>query len=499
MSDVRQDLHVDDGAQSLKHGAPRHDPDPDRSRAPGPPSTRAPEQAPSAGPPAPKVLTLRGSLVYSSGNFGSGFYWGLNSFILPVLFLSLRMQPWLNNLLSSTRSIEGTVVQPIVGAWSDRTWRGRLGRRRYFVVMFLPAAAFFVAITPFVPRLAPGGTLFGFTSGQSAILLVALAVVAFTLVFNVMYDPYNALLADITPEHQRGHVNGIFQAVSAFGQVVVLAVTIGLLLTSRNGSIPVDAVAPICLVTAVMLLLSFIPTVLGIREPAELPHLGARRTYTVRDYWRGLRTDRQVQLYFANQFLLWFGISTVQFNLIYYAQLELRLNDVRVFVLPIVLLLTSALPVWPLGILGDRLGLKRIYVFGVACMSLGCVAGSLTREFIPILVVLAIAGVGNAAQTASSYPLLTRLVFPDQMGLYTGLNTAITSIAGPMGALFSGLLVGTLQQPHFERLFPFVAIMFLASLVPLALLRMDRSLAALARREQEELSPHAGGAASAPR
>ena len=440
-------------------------------------------------------LSLRTSLLYSSGNFGSGFYWGLNSFILPNLFFSLGIQPWLSNLLSGTRSIEGTIVQPVVGAWSDRTWRGRLGRRRYFIVLFLPASALFVALTPFAPRLIPSGRLFGLAPQQTAILAVCVTVIAFTLLFNVMYDPYNALLADITPERQRGHVNGLFQGISAAGQVVVLGITLALVFT--RGSIPDAAVAPICVVTAVMMLVAFVPTVLGIREPAELPHLEKRPAYTATDYWRGLRADRQVQLYFANQFLLWFGISTVQFNLIYYARLQLHLNDMRLFVLPIVLLLTSALPVWPLGILSDRIGLKRIYVFGVACMSAGCVAGSFIRDFAPILIVLAIAGVGNAAQSASSYPLLTRLVFPDQMGLYTGLNTAISSVAGPLGAVLSGLLVGTLQEPHFERLFPFVALMFLASLIPLALIRIDRSLVAQARPAQAGTSPLADGAAPA--
>jgi MFS family permease len=396
------------------------------------------------------------------------------------------VEPILNNLLTSTRSVEGAVVQPLVGAWSDRTWKPPLGRRRFFIVLFAPISALFVALTPFAPRLAGLGAIVGLSTAQAAILLVTVTVVLFTFTFNVMNDPYNALLADITPETQRGHVNGIFQAVSAMGQVVIL---IAAVILSLHGSLDVR---PIFIAVALALLVFFIPTVLGIREPREIPGRITHHRYTVRDYWHALREDGQVQLYFANQFLLWFGISAIQFNLIYYAKLQLGFDDRGALILSFVLLLTSALPVWPLGALSDRIGLKRMFLIGIVLMTAGTIAGSLTREPLLLYIILGIAGVGNAAQTASSYPLLTRLVFPEQMGLYTGLASSITSIAGPAGALLSGLLVGTLEQPHFERLFPFLAALFMSSLIPLAFLRIDRGALARARRgEAADLLPRA--------
>jgi MFS family permease len=421
------------------------------------------------------VLSLRTAFRYSSGNFGSGVYYALNSFIISILLVNLRVQPILNNLLSSTRSVEGAVVQPVVGAWSDRTWHGFLGRRRFFIVLFAPISALFVALTPFMPNFGGIGKIVGLSTNATAIILLASTIVLFTFTFNIMYDPYNALLADITPETQRGRINGIFQAVSASGQVAILIVAV---ILSLRGPLPVT---PICIVVAILLVVCFVPTVLGIREPRILPGRISQRRYTWRDYARALRGDRQVQLYYANQFLLWFGISTIQFNLIYYAKLELHFSDNQALILSFILLLTSALPVWPLGVLSDRVGLKRIFLFGVILMSGASIAGSLTTVPLLLYIILAIAGVGNAAQTASSYPLLTRLVFPEQMGLYTGLLTSITSIAGPLGAILSGVLVGTLEQPHFERLFPLVAAIFVASLIPLAFVRIERSQLAKAR------------------
>ena len=416
-------------------------------------------------------LSLGRAALYSSGNFGSGIFYGFNNFILTIFLHALNVPLPLNDLLGSTRSFEGAILQPLVGAWSDRTWRPRLGgRRRPFIYWFTPICAFFLIATPFLTQLTGLGAIFGWSANLTAIVLATAAIFLFTLTFNVMYDPYQALLADITPDKQRGGVNGLFQALGATGQVTVLVLAI-VLATRNNGALPA---APVFLFTGVALLLCFIPTVLGVREPRALPGgLDAHR-FGLKDYWRGLREDPQVFLYFATQFFLWFGINAITPNLTYYAQDHLHFDDTQALILSFILLLTSALFVWPFGLLGDRIGLKRTYLLGVALMGGAAIAAVFIQTVIPLYVALAIAGVGNAAQTASSYPLLTRVTLPDRMGLYTGLSSTVTSIAAPGGALLSGALITGFGYPVF---FPFVAAMFLVSLIPLAALRTERSIA----------------------
>jgi MFS family permease len=350
MSERGGDIPADPGTEAAAN------PEGDGPTLAGPPAAC---EATSGAPDA-RHISLRTSPVYASGNFGAGFYYALNSFILCVLLLSLQVEPIFNNLLTSTRSVEGAVVQPIVGAWSDRTWKPPLGWQRFFIALFAPISALFVALPPFAPRVAGLGAIVGLSTGQAAILLVTTTVVLFTVTFTVMYDPYNALLADMMPESQHGHVNCIFQAVSAMGQVVILITAV---ILSHHGPLDVRPIFITVIAVALALLVFFIPTVVGIREPREIPGRITHCQYTVRDYWHALREDGQVQLYFANQFLLWFGISAIQFNLIYYARLHLGLDDRGALILSVVLLLTSALPVWllgVLGVLGDRIGLKRV-------------------------------------------------------------------------------------------------------------------------------------------
>ena len=413
------------------------------------------------------------SLLYSSGNLGAGAFYAFNNFILPIFLDALHMPAILIGLLSSTRSAEGAVIQPVVGAWSDRIWT-RFGRRRPFVLAFVPISVFFILLTPFLPGFATLSPLVGLqhTLGLSqpvfVLVLVALGIFFFTLAFNIMYDPYQALLADITPLAHRGRVNGIFQAFGAFGQALILVI----------GAFLNVGMTGLFLLTGIALATFFLPTVLGTREPRQLPGVREHHRYTARDYWNGLRADPQVQLYYANQFFLWFGINAITPFLTLYAKKEAHFDDQHALILSFILLLSSAIFNVPFGLLGDRLGLKRIFLFGMLCMAGASIAGIFTKEALPLYLILTVAGIGNAAQTASSYPLLTRIVQPDQMGLYTGLGSTVTSIAAPASAFITGTLI---QNIGYVAMFPFVAAMFMVSLVPLALLRPERSIAARAR------------------
>jgi maltose/moltooligosaccharide transporter len=432
--------------------------------------------------PEAEELPLHRTFLYGIGNFGSGAWFAFNNFILPLFLDALHVPAPAIGLLASTRSVEGSVLQPVVGAWSDRIWTQRLGRRRPFIAVFVPLSAAFVLLTPFLPGLSTWGPLAGLQSllglndhhNRFVLILIVAAIFLFTVFFNIMYDPYQALLADISPERQRGRVNGVFQALGAFGQSSILILA-ALTISGKHPDL-----TGMFLICGLGLALFFVPTILGVREPRALPGLGRRRRYTARDYWNGLRGDPQVQLYYLNQAFLWFGINAITPYLTLYATHEAGFSDGGALTLDFILLLCSAIFVWPLGLLGDRIGLKRVFLFGMICMAGAALAGVFTHDALLLYIVVAVAGLGNAAQTAASFPLLTQIVPGDQMGLYTGLVSTVTSIAAPASTAIAGFLI---LRYGYSAMFPFVALMFLACLVPLYLLRVDRSIVQQAKRQ----------------
>src|SRR5919198_2432687 len=92
-----------------------------------------------------KQLSLGRMLLYAAGSVGTGAFYGFNNFVLPPVLQALGAPDLVIGLLSSTRSLEGALIQPTVGVLSDRTWT-RLGRRRPYILVGAPlSAAFFLA------------------------------------------------------------------------------------------------------------------------------------------------------------------------------------------------------------------------------------------------------------------------------------------------------------------------------------------------------------------
>src|SRR5256886_11456411 len=154
-------------------------------------------------------LDRKKTALYSAGSIGAGAFYAFNNFVLPPILKGAGAPDLLTGLLSSTRSIEGVVIQPTVGAVSDRIWTPHLGRRRIFIAIGIPLSAFFFVIAGFFTH-----TLLG----------LAIAIFLFSIFFNAAVDPYAALLADIAPVHQRGLLSGVSTAVQLLAQVAFLVV-----------------------------------------------------------------------------------------------------------------------------------------------------------------------------------------------------------------------------------------------------------------------------------
>jgi hypothetical protein len=160
-------------------------------KAPAEPD-RSSEVLAGEGSSFPATLSRTRTLLYSAASVGAGVFDAFNNFILPPILQSFGASNLLIGLLSSTRSIEGAIIQPSIGALSDRI-RTPLGRRRPFMLAGIPVSAIFVLAAGSAPNL----------------LLLALAIFLFSVFYNIASDPYAALLPDIATLRQRGVLSGI--------------------------------------------------------------------------------------------------------------------------------------------------------------------------------------------------------------------------------------------------------------------------------------------------
>src|SRR5438309_444103 len=105
-----------------------------------------------------KRLTLGQILWYNLASLGCGTFFSFNNAVIPLFLKNYTHNAVIQGLMSSTHSVEGAVIQPIVGAMSDRM-RSPLGRRRPFMLIFFPLTALFMVVTPWVGKIGGGGAL----------------------------------------------------------------------------------------------------------------------------------------------------------------------------------------------------------------------------------------------------------------------------------------------------------------------------------------------------
>lgn len=125
-------------------------------------------------------------LMMNLGFFGVQFSFGLTQSAVNPLFLLIGASPEQLPILNLAGPVTGLVIQPLIGAISDRTWHPRWGRRRPYITAGAILCAIILFLFPFV------GVLW-------------LAVVCFWLLDagnNTSMEPYRAFISDRLPKSQ---------------------------------------------------------------------------------------------------------------------------------------------------------------------------------------------------------------------------------------------------------------------------------------------------------
>lgn len=141
----------------------------------------------STGPLERKPLLTTGSiLMMNLGFFGVQFSFGLTQSAVNPLFLLIGAREDQLPILNLAGPVTGLIIQPLIGAISDRTWSPRWGRRRPFVTGGAILCAIILAAFPFVGFLWLGVVCFWLLDAGN----------------NTSMEPYRALISDRLPKSQ---------------------------------------------------------------------------------------------------------------------------------------------------------------------------------------------------------------------------------------------------------------------------------------------------------
>jgi maltose/moltooligosaccharide transporter len=132
------------------------------------------------------LLSFRAILLMNFGFFGIQYSFGLQQTAINPIYQFLGADPAQLPLLNLAGPVTGLLIQPLIGAMSDRTWSDRWGRRKPYFLIGAIGCSIILFLWPFV-----------FALWMAFILLWLLDASN-----NTAMEPYRAFISDKLPESQ---------------------------------------------------------------------------------------------------------------------------------------------------------------------------------------------------------------------------------------------------------------------------------------------------------
>ncbi|MBK3516935.1 MFS transporter [Carboxylicivirga marina] len=198
----------------------------------------------------------------SFGFLGVQFGFALQNANASRILTSLGADPHNLSFFWLVAPIMGLIVQPVVGAASDKTWT-RIGRRSPYILggaIVSMIAMFFMPNAPLIMKAGGAGVLF------FGVAMLALMDGS----FNVTFQPFRALVADMTPEEQRNLGYSVQSFLINAGAVIGSALPFILAMGGIENNPEAGQVAPSVIwsfyIGGALLLLSVLVTVIKTKE-----------------------------------------------------------------------------------------------------------------------------------------------------------------------------------------------------------------------------------------
>ncbi|MBK6486707.1 MAG: MFS transporter [Gemmatimonadetes bacterium] len=394
-------------------------------------------------PPPPHVITRR--------SVASWVIYDLANTIFTMGIVSLYFSLWVRDSVGAERadSVYGTitavsmgiifVLSPLLGAMSDRA-----SRRMPFLIV---STVLCVSFTMLLGRIGTTGTIIAFIVANAA--------------YQAGLQFYDAMLADVSTEANRGRISGIGVGVGYLGSYI--AVGLGLTLGTEDKT-------RLFLYIALAFLVLSLPCFLFVRErgnPNPRPIFRLRDLITsVTDTVATLRDGTKYpglgrflfgRIFYTDAINTVIAIMSLYTVNVAIAHGESKVQGEKTAQLVMMGAITFAvLGGFTWGWLVDRFGPKRtlnaVLALWVVVFSLAAMMGLSSLPLWVLYVVAAGAGVALGGIWAADRPLMLRLTPPDRIGEFYGLYNMVgrfSAVIGPsIWAITAQLTIGRNMAPE---------------------------------------------------
>lgn len=241
-------------------------------------------------------LTLQQIINMSVGFLGIQFAFGLQNANVSRIFQTLGAKIDEIPILWIAAPLTGLLIQPVIGHMSDKTWLGKLGRRRpYFLVgAILASLALFV-----FPDV-------------SVLMVAAILLWVLDASINISMEPFRAFVGDMLPDEQR--TSGFAMQSFFIGVGAVISSALPYFLEKLNVSNEAEAAGMLpntvkysFYIGALVYMAAISYTVFTTKEysPEQMKSFGEIDEVTSQ---KNIKTPYQS---FLTKGLIWFGIGSV--------------------------------------------------------------------------------------------------------------------------------------------------------------------------------------------
>ncbi len=391
-------------------------------------------------------------LNFALGFFGLQFAWQMRIILSGPVTESLGASPFLYGLIWLAGPFTGMVVQPIVGALSDKTV-SPFGRRRPYLLGGAIIASIALWIFPNSQNVA---SWLERTTGLelpiwTGLLVAAIMIWIIDACINVAQGPYRALIPDVVPPEQHSLANSYISLAIGLGSVVAAGVAPFLKWAfNYQMSIPAQFV-----MAALAFTLAMAWTCITIKEYQTRKDMLkevaiADKTSFLQSVKDFFAMSDEVPKICLMQFFTWIGTMCM---LIFFTQYAVH----TLFGVPDLTSVTDSVKrsfddtvvsgtnfssicfaifnfvcfvvAIPIGILAEKFGNKKVHIISLISMVVAYILMAFNKNTTVVAALMGLAGIGWASICALPFAMLSKHIKKGTEGSVMGIFNIF--IAGP--------------------------------------------------------------------
>lgn len=388
-------------------------------------------------------------LNFCLGFFGLQFAWQMRIILSGPVTEHLGASPLLYGLIWLAGPFTGMVVQPLIGAMSDKTI-SPFGRRRPYLLAGALIASLALLIFPNSGKLA---MMFQSFLGVelpiwTGLLIAAIMIWVIDACVNVAQGPYRALVPDVVPEEQYSIANSYISLAIGLGSVVAAGAAPFLkLVFGFQMSINAQFI-----MAALAFSLAMIWTCIKIQEH-QMPK-AEEEEVEHKPFLASLKEffemSPEVGKICTMQFFTWIGtmcmmifftqycvhtiynvpdLTTVSSGIKMMYQAETLAGTNFSSICFAIFNLVCFLVAIPIGVVSEKFGNKKVHIFSLITMILSYIGMYFCKNVVEVALLMGVAGIGWASICALPFAMLSKYIKKGTEGSVMGIFNIF--IAGP--------------------------------------------------------------------